>query len=232
MKKLNKIRLKTVDSTNNYAKTLIKYKKDVNITAKVQTGGRGREDRLFQSQKGGLYFTGLKFYKDFYAGDVFRLMINASMAVVETLKAFNVDAAIKWPNDIYVNGKKICGILIENTFLGDRLDCSITGIGININNLLENKLKKTATSLKELTGRRQSIAKTQRLLIKNLDREYSLDEYRARSYVLGKSIEFYKGGVLTLGRAVDIDGEGGLTVDCGGCLETLKYGEISIRRVI
>lgn len=70
-------------------------------------------------------------------------MANASVAVCRTLENYGLTAEIKWPNDVYVQGKKICGILIENVFSGDRISSSVVGIGVNVNNSLPEELKNT-----------------------------------------------------------------------------------------
>ena len=135
-------------STNDYAKKH-KFKEDVLIVAKTQSQGRGTKGRSFLSDDGGIYLSLVRI-KPCKARECFKLMINSAMAVVRTLKAFGVDGKIKWPNDVLVNGKKICGILIENVFSGDDVEKSVIGIGLNANNELSDEIKDIATSMKEV----------------------------------------------------------------------------------
>ena len=139
------ISVKSIDSTNTYLKNLKKPKEDTLIIAKKQTGGRGTKGRSFICEEGGVYMSLLKLYPC-KAKDSFSIMMNSAVAVVKTLSAFDIKAKIKWPNDIIVNGKKICGILIENVFEGDEVARSIVGIGLNVNNPLASEIKDIAIS--------------------------------------------------------------------------------------
>lgn len=106
------------DSTVLRAKALIGGGEDLVVTAVRQTGGMGTKGRSFASEAGGVYLTRLTFYKNFPASDAFKIMAGASVAVCRTVEKFGLVPCIKWPNDVYVADKKICGILIENTFSG------------------------------------------------------------------------------------------------------------------
>ena len=126
------ISVASIDSTNTYLKKLKRPKEDTLIIAKKQTGGRGTKGRSFICEEGGVYMSLLKLYPC-KAEESFSIMMNSAVAVVNTLSAFDIKAKIKWPNDIIVNGKKICGILIENVFEGEDVAKSIVGIGLNVN---------------------------------------------------------------------------------------------------
>lgn len=140
-----------ISSTNDYLKKLKKVTEDTAIIAKKQTGGRGTKGRSFICEEGGVYLSLLKLYPC-SASQSFSIMENSALAVVKTLKSFGVEAGIKWPNDIIVNGKKICGILIENVFEGDEVARSVIGIGLNVNNPIANEIKEIAISTKEVLG--------------------------------------------------------------------------------
>ena len=98
-----------IGSTNDYLKKLKNPSEDVLVIAKRQTGGRGTKGRSFICEEGGVYLSLLKLYPC-KTKDSFSIMMGSAVAVLKTLSAFDVKAKIKWPNDIYVNGKKICGI--------------------------------------------------------------------------------------------------------------------------
>ncbi|MCX6009508.1 MAG: biotin--[acetyl-CoA-carboxylase] ligase, partial [Chloroflexi bacterium] len=101
------------------------------IIADTQTAGRGRLGRAWLSPEGSLAMSLiLKPSLD----NLPQLVMIASLAVVRTIKKVaGIEAQIKWPNDILIKGKKICGILIENEVKGDRVNFAIIGIGINVN---------------------------------------------------------------------------------------------------
>jgi len=149
--------LAKVDSTNEYIKKYLKKRKDALVRADEQTAGKGTKGRSFISQKGGLYLSKLTFHEGLAVKDAWSIMVDSAMAVVKTLLAFNVEPQIKWPNDIWVNGKKICGILIQNGFCGDMVDYSLVGIGINVNNEIADEIKDIAISLKQALGKEISV---------------------------------------------------------------------------
>ena len=130
-------RFETLSSTNDYAKSVLAKGENVLIIARTQTGGRGTKGRSFSSREGGIYLSKVSFYEQYPAKEAFKLLQAAAVAVCETLHVWGVKAQIKWPNDILVNGKKICGILIENVFSGANVRSSIVGIGLNVCNELD-----------------------------------------------------------------------------------------------
>jgi BirA family biotin operon repressor/biotin-[acetyl-CoA-carboxylase] ligase len=223
------INLSKTDSTNNYAKQLIKLKKDVVITAKTQTKGKGSKGRSFDSEKGGLYFTRLKFYNNFKADKGFKIMVSVSVAVCSLLNQLGFESKIKWPNDIYIGDKKICGMLIENSFLNDEITSSIAGIGINVNNIIPEELKLTAVSLREIAGKKLNIKKIRDLLIVNLDKEYTIEEYKKLSLVINKKINIISGNENYQALAKDISESGQLIIEKDNKIIKLNSGEVSVR---
>ena len=97
-------------------------------------------------------------------------------------------AGIKWPNDIYVNGKKICGMLIENTLVGEYLDYSIIGIGLNVNNALEEELAPIATTINKITGKETNLESVLFTLIYNLQNPEKVSLYDDYLLFLGQKI--------------------------------------------
>ena len=127
-----------LDSTNNVAKRLSSHIDNMSvIAASCQFGGRGQGDHTWQSEPGAnLTFSSvLKFGEEevLAARDACTLTHIATWAVLRFLSDVGIEAKIKLPNDIYVDGRKICGILIENTLLGANVKESIIGIGLNLN---------------------------------------------------------------------------------------------------
>lgn len=159
------IRFDSISSTSDYAKELRLEKRDLVVIAKTQTGGRGTKGRSFSSNIGGLYMTALRFFDNYPASRAFAIMQHTAVAVCQTLARFGITAKIKWPNDILVDGKKICGILIENTFLGSNVSCSTIGVGLNINNALENELLDIATTMQTVLGEKVDFDEVERCFL-------------------------------------------------------------------
>lgn len=153
------ISLSVVDSTNNYVAKLLQadeIEHGAVILAENQNNGRGQRGTEWQSEPGkNLIFSFLLSDVDLSVMDQFRLNQLTSVALINTLKKLDIDAKIKWPNDIYVNDSKISGMLIENSISGSGIKESIVGIGLNINQTDFEGFK--ATSLKLVSGSDQNI---------------------------------------------------------------------------
>lgn len=213
----------TLPSTNDYCETR-EFGEDTAIIAREQTGGKGTKGRSFSSPRGGVYLSLVRYYPC-KAENSFSLMIASCMAVVKTLELYGVSAGVKWPNDVFLNGKKICGILIKNSFEGENVKKSITGIGVNVNNDIPKDLADIAINLKSVVGE-VDIDEFYKRLIENLYADYSVDEYRSRNIVLGKEITVIKNGESRKSVAEDIAADGSLVLKGG---ERLFYGEVTIR---
>jgi BirA family transcriptional regulator, biotin operon repressor / biotin---[acetyl-CoA-carboxylase] ligase len=159
----NLIRLKRVDSTNNYAASLLRHsgrndeKKIYDgtiVIADFQEKGKGQRGNSWESEKGkNLTFTLILRPSFLKADQQFLLNKITSLAICDLLKSFGIgNISVKWPNDVLVNGKKIAGILIENTIRSNEIIHSIIGIGLNVN---QDKFPKTpnAISLKNFSGK-------------------------------------------------------------------------------
>ncbi len=136
--------LESVDSTNEECRRHISDIDNLSVMAAVsQTSGKGQRGNVWLSEPGqNLTFSiVLKFpinvmageLEPMYAYDQFVLSEIASLAVVDLLADHDIQAKIKWPNDIYVGNRKICGMLIESSLRGEWLQHSIIGIGLNVN---------------------------------------------------------------------------------------------------
>lgn len=213
----------TLPSTNDYCETH-EFGEDTAIIAREQTGGKGTKGRSFSSPRGGVYLSLVRYYPC-KAENSFSLMIASCMAVVKTLELYGVSAGVKWPNDVFLNGKKICGILIKNSFEGENVKKSITGIGVNVNNDIPKDLADIAINLKSVVGE-VDIDEFYKRLIENLYVDYSVDEYRSRNIVLGKEITVIKNGESRKAVAEDVAADGSLVLKGG---ERLFYGEVTIR---
>lgn len=213
----------TLPSTNDYCEAR-DFDEDEVIIAREQTGGKGTKGRSFSSPMGGVYLSLVRI-NPCKAANAFSIMITSCMAVVKTLESYGVSAGIKWANDVYVNEKKICGILIKNVFEGDNVKKSVTGIGVNVNNEIPDYLKNTAVNLKSIIGE-VDINEFYKRLIENLYKNYSIEEYRSLNLVLNKKITVIENGETYEAVAADISDDGNLVLENG---RKLSYGEVTIR---
>ena len=220
------ISVESIDSTNTYLKNLKKPKEDTLIIAKKQTGGRGTKGRSFICEEGGVYLSLLKL-NPCKAEESFSIMMNSADAVVKTLSAFDIKAKIKWPNDIIVNGKKICGILIENVFEGDDVARSIVGIGLNVNNPLASEIKDIAISTKEVLQKELSVATVIATLVFNLYQQTTFEEYKKHLLYLGEEVTIITQKSTYKALIDDILPNGNLKTEKG---EILSAAEITIRQ--
>ena len=176
-----------IGSTNDYLKKIKNPKEDIFVIAKTQDGGRGTKGRSFICQEGGVYASLLKL-NPCSASESFSIMMNSALAVVKTLHAFDINAKIKWPNDIIVNGKKICGILIENVFEGDRVSKSIIGIGLNVNNPIAKEIEEIAISSKQVLNKELNLDTVLATLCFNLYLPSSYEEYKKHLLYIGEEV--------------------------------------------
>ena len=134
---IQKIRLSSVDSTNNFAAKLLNdglADHGSVILAEKQTNGRGQRGSEWQSQKGKNILTSFIFkFQKLDPQYLFRINAFVSIALIDFLNSHGIEAQIKWPNDILVDSKKICGILVENKLYGNVVSHSIAGFGLNVN---------------------------------------------------------------------------------------------------
>ena len=227
--------LREVDSTNEYAKSIAPHEDSGTVVvAERQHSGRGRRGRYWASPEGGLWVSVI--LKPEKHENLTLLVFAAALAVTDTLEEFGIKGRIKWPNDVLVNGRKICGILTE----GRAGDYVVVGIGLNVNNEIPNGLSRVATSMSLLRGTEVSLFHVFRSLIRNLEGWYRayvdglyekiLKETRDRSAVLGREVRVVD-DVEIVGRAIDIDAEGALIVQTHSGIKRVTHGDVSLRFV-
>ena len=232
-----------LDSTNRYLKELAKEgaKEGMVIIANQQSVGRGRLGRSFFSPAGsGIYMSILLRPKIELQKSV-RITSMAAVAVARAIeKVSGIEAKIKWVNDIFLNGKKVCGILTEsgiNTVTGT-LDYAVLGIGVNVGTIeFPEELKQIATSVCNECN--HTVTRT--VLIVEILRELEywypslqdggfLKESKKRSLLLGKEILVVGTGESGYqAKALDLDDMGHLWIEKAGKKELLHSGEVSIK---
>ena len=216
-------------STQTYAKQRRVDGENLVVTATSQTGGMGTKGRSFSAQTGGVYLSKLTFYEDLSVKNAFQIMIGAAVAVCETLRFYGLKPLIKWPNDIWVNDKKICGILIENTLSGDKVRSSVVGIGLNVSNELPTDLKELATTMALSMDNPPTVEEVTKRLIAELQKERSIAEYRNYIGYMGREATLILGNERIPGRLISVDEQGGLWVEIDGTERRLTAAEVSVR---
>jgi len=231
---------KTVGSTNDEAKKAVAagLTGEAIFAADEQTAGRGRRGRSFYSPKGsGLYFTAvLRTGQSLW--DAAAITTAAAVAAAKAINAISAsEARIKWVNDVFVDGKKVCGILTEavTDLESGGVNALIVGIGVNL---------RTSSSPEELSGIAGNAAEGQNVIrcrlaaeiftrLKNYcdrlpDKSY-MDDYRAMSAVIGKTVAFERDGKEYEAAALDILDDGGLVCRTAEGDITLRSGEVSVK---
>ncbi len=230
MSRFYKKHFESVDSTSTYAKNNVSQLfLPALITADEQTAGRGRRGNSFFSPKGtGLYMTLL-----IPAPENCELITPlAAVAVCKVLESRGVKLKIKWVNDLFLNNKKVCGILTELYIKNENKYVSI-GIGINLTTVSFPKELVCAGSI-ELdcvkTELAEEIAESILMLIDKQDNKIIIDEYRKRLFIIGKEITYKNNNAEYSAVAVDINESCNLIVKhSNGETDVLSSGEISIK---
>lgn len=223
------------DSTNTRAIALSDtVSGNILVAAEAQTKGKGRQGKSFYSPAAsGIYFS-LIVHPEGSLRDVVAITSATAVAVAETIEEMTgLDPKIKWVNDIYVNGKKVCGILVQSIIKSGRIKGLCIGIGVNISTVeFPDDIASRAGSLGVEIDRENFVARIAKKLIdfsKNIDDKSYLDYYRKKSYVIGKEIKFYENNVEHFAKAVGIDDNANLIVNENGEIKKLSSGEITIR---
>ncbi len=209
------ILLESTSSTNEYIKKFLPLGEDVALCAVRQTAGRGTKGRSFLSEEGGVYCSFLNFYRDFPASEAFRIMAHAAVSVCRTAKFFGAEPSVKWPNDIFAKGRKLAGILIENALFGEKISCSIVGIGLNVANDV-SALGGIAISLAEAAGKPLSPKEVRPVLIDNFSRKSDLQEYLSFVRFWGKEVRVTEGERCYTAIAERVLEDGRLEIKEGG----------------
>lgn len=227
-------RFDEIDSTNKYLKEREELQDYDCVIAKTQTAGVGRRGNIWVSNEGMTIFSfALKEDKNISLEEYMRLPLVVGISVLSGLKKIeNLDYKFKWTNDIYLQDKKLCGILVEKI-----KDFFVIGIGINTNNIDFGYAQDRAISLRDVTGKFYSTEDIVFCIINEFkkyfseDWEYVLRETNRYNYLKDREIEVVKLGE-TIGRGVakDIAIDGRLTVDIDGEERFFNIGEIHIKK--
>ncbi len=230
---------KEINSTNLYAKKLIHEgaQEGTVIVSDIQLSGRGRKDRTWSSPMGGLWFS-IILYPQLPPEKGMIVTMTASVAVAQAIKEITgLNPNIKWPNDIMLNNKKVCGVLTELDAEIDRINYSIIGIGINVNNEIAEDLKDIAISLKSIFGDQISRVKLLQSILKFLDENYlKLAEkdnkiirelWLSFANIIGREILVNDEKEKISGIVIDVDDSGCLILDTDKGQVRIVSGDIT-----
>lgn len=232
----------TVDSTNNLGKKLISSGKreETIFISNEQTKGRGRMGREFFSPADTGVYLSLVLFPNRHLNDMGTLTTKVCVAVcrvIETIK--KCKAEIKWVNDIFVDKKKVCGILTEavTDFESGTVEAVVIGIGLNVNTKVTDfpeDLSLIAGSVNPFSVNRNFIAASiiNEVTDVYLDRDEKslMAEYRNRCFLLGREITYYISGISFNGRVIDINDQGNLVIEKDdGLIDVLNSGEVTLK---
>jgi len=244
---LEVIRLDRCDSTNNHLKNNYRRYKErlpILVTSSLQEAGRGRDQRTWVSPPGLGLYTSVSFAPKTHE-NLFLLALIAAVGVIETLETLTgVSLSLKWPNDILYDGRKLAGILIENSIFGDEVFC-VVGMGINLNHAPEDfppELRNRAVSLKTAVAAGEDflvedinplLAVTLFEWLKKLNGDPNGEVVKAANWfsrgMKGRSISFHQlqGGQVVSGIFRGINPDGGLRLEDEKGTTSIYYsGEI------
>lgn len=225
------------DSTNIQAKNNSAKPDGTVFIAEAQTIGRGRLGRSWDSQKGTGIWHSILLKPDITISDLPKITLVAGLAVC---RAIGLDAKIKWPNDVVIGNKKVCGILTEMSAETDRINYVVCGVGINVNtDSFPAEISEKATSLRIEYGREfernaliarflNEFEKLYKSFLKNGLSEI-LDEYKKNCVTLGREVRVLSRNDTVCGTAEDIAPDGSVIIRTeNGCVK-VNSGEVSIR---
>ena len=208
------------------------------VIAGEQEAGKGRVKRIWLSPRGNGAFS-VVLYPD--VSLLPSLIMVAAVAVARSVEAVTgLVAQIKWPNDILIKGRKVCGILIENEFQGGRASWAVIGIGLNVNIRMEDipEVAATATSLYDELGKELSRVEIIRTLLVEMEKLYLSSgegelvykEWRERLITLGQRVRVTSGKTVFESMAEDVARDGSLLLKHDdGSISHVVAGDVTLR---
>jgi BirA family biotin operon repressor/biotin-[acetyl-CoA-carboxylase] ligase len=233
-----------VTSTNDVASLLIHNDapEGTLVTAEAQIKGRGRQGRVWTTSQGKALAFSLVLKPKVSVQEIPGITLAAVVAVAQTLEEFGLKPQIKWPNDLLLKGKKVCGILTEMGPKHDKMQTVILGIGINLNQATKDfpvEIRSLATSVLRSSGKSVDRVVFLQKLMRRLETVYGwvnqkdfskvLTEWRKRSVTLGQMVKVSQATKSFEGHVVDVDSRGFLLVkDKQNQIQTILSGDVAI----
>lgn len=238
-----------IDSTNKYTLDNVSTLEDCTVTvAKVQTSGRGRKGRKWVSTDGeNLYFSLLLKNPEVEVSEISGIPQLMGLAVHKSLLTCGVkNSWIKWPNDVYVDDKKICGILCESRFKGSRIEGLVIGVGVNVNSSQQvlDEIDAPATSVSVSTKDSSPFNPNEllHLILNNFKNSYTKwlnpekryelqEEWRQSSRLIGKAVKLMDDAKEIIGTVADFSTTGEIIIQTEKGFQNFSYGDLSLREV-
>ena len=232
-----------IESTNTFLKNNCSAKKEWSVVvASSQTGGKGRLGRSFYSPKeSGVYFSVL-LKPALKLEEAVLITAAAAVAVTKALRTLGCEnAQIKWVNDVFVNGKKVCGILTESVINPNTrlLDFAVLGVGINLlapEGGFPSEIEEVAGAVFEKAEpllKERFIAEFLNefyVIYKDLSAKKFMEEYKEKCFFIGKEVTVISGKDMRKGRVLSVDDNARLEVEfSANCKEFISSGEISVK---
>lgn len=232
--------VREVDSTNTSVKQILSEDSEIGdfvYVAPRQTKGRGRLAREFVSTEGGIYMTLCYRPKAMEVTSSLNIVLLTGLCVAKVLSRYVDNITIKWPNDVFVGDKKICGILLESVLAECMVDRLILGIGVNINNAIPPELSDIATNLCTYVGeqsREDIIVDIVDTLCQSLDIyqkegfEPFREQYEGLSRTIGREVTVTSLDGKVCGKAVGLSPEGYLLLEKEGKIQKIIVGDVGV----
>ena len=237
--------LDQIDSTNNLAKQLAQQgaREKTVVIAKSQTNGKGRMGRSFVSEsENGLYLT-IILRPRLPMEQCVNITVLGAVALNEAiLEVCNKESQIKWVNDIYINEKKVSGILTEASFdfESGSMQYAVIGMGINVyepNGGFSEEIRDIAGAIFEKPTQGEIKSKLCAKIIdrffyhyERIEKKEYIEKYREKSFIIGKLVDVYVGEQIIKGKAIDIDENANLIVETKDGIRKFNSGEARVRK--
>jgi len=229
---------KTIDSTSSYLKR--NYRKLSNMTfvqADYQEQGHGRFARSWVSEKGANLMFSVLIKDEALMKKYASISLASAVSVLHVLQNLGLkNVSVKWPNDVYVNDKKICGILLESVAIDSKLQCLIVGIGLNLNAKFDSELENKATSYFLETKKKIAVNKVKKQVYRALkicfekikkDQSSYLEVANAHNYLYDKEVYAEYQGQKVLVKAKNINADNSLKILIDSHEVNVQSGEIT-----
>lgn len=233
------IEFKEIDSTNDYLKNNFPYLDEGTvIVTKYQTKGRGRLTRSWLDSKNNNLTFSILLNPEISNPNLSKLTLMTCASIFDVLSKKVENIKIKWPNDILIDNKKICGILTESIFEGNQLKCVIIGIGINVNSKkFPKEIVSRATSLYQATKKHFDLEELLQAVLTSFSKHYQMflqdkhsyiDVCRLNSPFIGTMVKVLINEEIKMVKIIDILDNGNLLINDDNQLREIISGEITL----
>lgn len=207
------------------------------VVAGLQEQGRGRAGRNWIASPNSAFLCSVLLRPNLRARDISSLPLIAGVAIAEAIEQVSgLHSQLKWPNDVFLNGKKICGVLMQSRSIGENVEFINLGFGVNVNSPV-TELPLTATSIAIETGRKSDLAEFEALVFTRLSTRYSefcenqgrpsLQPWVDRALFLGDEVEIEQPGGMLHGKFTGISHSGALQLETESGALSIAIGELT-----